>query len=371
MFKKYTCIKQHDEKDCGIACLSIISRQYGYKVPMSIIREYACTDKQGTSVYGIIEAAKRLGFTAKAVKTLTLNNIFGEFPKPAIAHVIMDGSLLHYVVIHKVTKNEILIADPGKGMIKYNPEDFFKIWSGVLILMVPAPSFQKGDETKGLFQRFWGLIKVQKSLLANIFIASIIITVLGIIGSFYYQFLIDDILPNSLNNSLLVISLAMLVLAIFKVIVEFFRSILLVHMSQNIDIPLLLGYYNHVIDLPMNFFGTRKVGEIISRFNDGGKIRDAISNATLTIMIDVLMALVGAVILYNQNSKMFFICFIPIIIYLVLVYVFKKPLENVNRNMMEDNSKLTSYLVESIEGIEVVKSFNGERKVNLETEKNS
>ena len=235
--------------------------------------------------------------------------------------------------------------------------------------MVPAATFEKGDETKGLFQRFWGLIKVQKNLLVNIFISSILITVLGIIGAFYFKFLLDDILPNNLNKSLLVISVAMIGLSIFKIITQFFRSLLLIHMSQNIDIPLLLGYYNHVIDLPMNFFGTRKVGEIISRFNDAGKIRDAISSATLTLMIDTLMAIVGGVILYMQSSKLFWFCFIPIVFYLALVFIFKKSLEDVNRDVMEDNAKLTSYLVESIEGIETVKAFNGERKVNLETEK--
>jgi len=161
----------------------------------------------------------------------------------------------------------------------------------------------------------------------------------------------------------------MIGLALFRVITEFFRSLLLTHMSQNIDIPLLLGYYNHVIDLPMNFFGTRKVGEIISRFSDGAKIRDAISSATLTLMIDTIMAIVGGVILYMQSPKMFLICFVPISLYLALIFIFKKSLENVNRDVMEENSKLTSYLVESIEGIETVKSFNGERKVNLETEK--
>lgn len=369
IFKKYYCVKQHDIKDCGAACLATISKQHGLKIPISKIRESAGTDNNGTSAYGVIKAAEALGFSAKGVKASKPEDIFSEFPKPAIAHVIMDGNLLHYVVIHKVTKDEIIIADPGKGIVKYTPEDFFKIWTGVLILMVPAPTFEKGDETKGLFQRFWGLIKVQKGLLGNIFIASILITILGIIGSFYFKFLIDDILPNNLNKSLLVISLAMIGLAVFKIITEFFRSILLIHMSQNIDIPLLLGYYNHVIDLPMNFFGTRKVGEIISRFNDAGKIRDAISSATLTLMIDTLMAVVGGVILYMQSSKLFYVCFVPIALYLALVFIFKKSLEDVNRNVMEGNSKLTSYLVESIEGIETVKSFNGERKVNLETEK--
>lgn len=369
MYKKYHCIKQHDIKDCGAACLATISKQYGLKIPISKIREVAGTDNEGTSAYGVVKAAEALGFTAKGVKASKPEDIFGEFPKPAIAHVIIDKSLLHYVVIHKVTKKEILIADPAKGIVKYTPEEFFKIWSGVLILMVPSAKFEKGDETKGLFQRFWGLIKVQKYLLVNIFVSSILITILGIIGSFYFQFLIDDILPNNLNKSLLVISIAMIGLAVFRIITEFFRSMLLVHMSQNIDIPLLLGYYNHVIDLPMNFFGTRQVGEIISRFNDASKIRDAISSAALTVMIDTVMAIAGGIILYMQSSKLFFTCFIPIVCYLILVFVFKKSLENVNREVMEDNSKLTSYLVESIEGIETVKAFNGERKVNLETEK--
>lgn len=369
LFKKYNCIKQHDEKDCGVACLVTIAKQYGLKIPISKVREIAGTDMQGTSAYGLVKAAEIMGFSAKGVKSSKSEDIFSEFPKPAIAHVVADGNLLHYVVIHKVAKEEIIIADPGKGIVKYKPEDFFEMWTGVLIVMVPSPSFEQGDETKGLFDRFWGLIKVQRNLLIKIFISSMLITILGIVGSFYFKFLIDDILPNNLNNSLLAISLAMIVLVIFKVITEFFRSILLIHMSKNIDIPLLLGYYSHVINLPMNFFGTRKVGEIISRFNDAGKIRDAISSATLTIMIDVIMAIVGGVILYMQSSKMFFMCFIPIGIYVVLIFVFKKPLEEGNRSVMEDDAKLISYLVESIEGIETVKAYNGEQKVNLETEK--
>ena len=341
LFKKFHCIKQHDIKDCGAACLATICRQYGFKIQISKIREVAGTDKDGTSAYGIVKAAESLGFTAKGVRVSKPEDIFQEFPRPAIAHVIIDGTLMHYVVIHKVSRDEILIADPAKGIIKYKPEEFYKIWTGVLILMVPAPNFKKGDETKGLFERFWGLIKVQKSLISNIFISSILITILGIIGSFYFKFLIDDILPNNLDKSLIIVSLAMIVLAVFRIITEFFRSLLLIHMSQNIDIPLLLGYYNHVIDLPMNFFGTRKVGEIISRFNDGTKIRDAISSATLTLMIDTIMAIVGVVILYMQNPKMFSICFIPLILYLVLVFVFKKSLEEVNRDYMQDNAELT------------------------------
>ncbi|WP_252250904.1 peptidase domain-containing ABC transporter [Clostridium sp. ZBS13] len=368
IFKKYYCIKQHDMKDCGPACIATISKQYGLKMPVSKIREVAGTDLEGTSVYGLVQALKNLGFSSKAVRVSKKEEVFDNLPTPLIAHVIIDNILLHYVVIHKISPKYILVADPGRGIIKYTPEEFFKIWSDILILMLPTVTFKTGDETKGLFKRFWGLIKVQKSLLINIFLSSLLITILGMGGSFYFQFLIDDILPNNLNNNLFSISIAMLILTIFKIITEFFRSMLLIYMAQNIDIPLLLGYYKHVIRLPMNFFGTRKVGEIISRFNDGGKIRDAISSATITLMIDVLMALVGGIILYTQSSKLFFSCLIPIILYLFLVFGFKNKLKQINRRVMEDDAILTSYLVESLEGIETIKAFNGENLVEIKTQ---
>ncbi|NOW06968.1 peptidase domain-containing ABC transporter [Clostridium beijerinckii] len=368
IIKKYYCVKQHDMKDCGPACIATISKQYGLKMPVSKIREAAGTDLEGTSVYGVVQAAEKLGFNTKAVRVSEKEEIFNNLPTPLIAHVIIDNTLLHYVVIHEISKKCILVSDPARGMIKYSPEEFFKIWSDILIFMTPTATFKKGDETKGIFQRFWGLIKIQKGLLINIFLTSLLITVLGVSGSFYFKFLIDDILPNDLSKDLFSISIAMLVLTIFKITTEFFRSILLIYMAQNIDIPLLLGYYKHVIRLPMSFFSTRKVGEIISRFNDGDKIRNAISSATITLMIDVIMALVGGGILYIQSSQLFFSCLIPIILYLVLVSGFKNKLKQINREVMEAESVLTSYLVESLEGIETIKSFNSESLVEIRTE---
>lgn len=367
--KKYVCIKQHDYKDCGCACLATICKQHGLKYPISKIREVSGTDRQGTSAFGIIKSAEQLGFTAKGVKVNTPNDIFTEFPLPAIAHVVIDGTRLHYMVIHKITKEQILVADPGKGMVKYKPEDFFEIWTGILLLMTPTTKFNKGNETKGLFNRFFSLLKPQKKLLVNIFLASILITILGIGGSFYFKFLLDDIVPNNLMATLHMFSIGIVILTLFRVLTEAVRTQLLIYLGQRIDIPLMLGYYDHVVNLPMNFFGTREVGEIISRFNDASKIRDAISGATLTMMIDTFMVIIGGIILYNQNHSLFALTIIPVILYGIIVFSFKKSIEEVNRETMQSNAKLTSYLVESINGIETVKAFNAEREVNLETEK--
>ena len=375
---KYYCIKQHDITDCGAACLATICKQNGYKIGITKIREVAGTDKQGTNAYGVIKAAETLGFSAKGVKG-NKEAFFSEFPLPCIAHVIVDGSLLHYVVIHKITKKQVIIADPGVGIVKLTPEEFFGEvhedgkqpkyqWSGVLVLLVKNETFKKGDETKGLFSRFFHLLIPQKKLLLHIFVASLIYTILGILGAFYFKELLDNVLPNGLKKTLMTLSIGVILLNVFKVLLNAFRSHLLLYLSQKLDIALLLGYYRHVLELPMNFFGTRKVGEIISRFNDAGKVRDAISGATLTIMIDTFMALAGAIILYMQNSKMFGITLIIVVLYIVIVISFNKWYERLNRKQMEDNASLTSYMVESLNGIQTIKAYNAERKANRETE---
>ncbi|WP_078552578.1 peptidase domain-containing ABC transporter [Bacillus alkalicellulosilyticus] len=367
MLKKYVAIKQNDEKDCGAACLATISKQYGLKLPISKIREIAGTDKQGTNALGLIKAAEELGFTAKGVKG-NPEAFFGEFPLPAIAHVVVDQQYLHYVVIHKITKKEITIADPAKGIVKVTPEEFFKEWTGILILMVPTPKFEKGDETKGLFSRFLHLLKPQKYLFLQIIIASILYTLLGIAGAFYFQLLIDEILAFDLQKTLHIISIGIIVLYTFKVLLDAFRSYLLLHISQKLDISLILGYYRHVLSLPMNFFGTRKVGEIISRLMDASKVREAISGATLTILLDTLMVIIGGIVLYTQSSFLFGITLILVPIYIIIVWAFRRAYEKINRKEMEENAQLTSFLVESLNGIETVKAYNAETYANLETE---
>lgn len=371
---RYYCIKQHDITDCGAACLSTISKQYGLQLSISRIREIAGTDKRGTNAYGMVKAAEELGFTAKGVKG-TPEAFIESFtskspaPLPAIAHVVVDGKLLHYVVVHKVSEKEILIADPGKGLVKYTPEDFFKIWTGVLILMTPTVHFQKGNETKGFFSRFFSLILPQRRLLLNIFLSSLVITIFGILASFYFQFIMDDIVPNSLKKTLITLSIGIILLYVFKTLLEAFRYHLMLYLSQKLDIPLILGYYDHVLGLPMSFFGTRRVGEIVARFNDASKIRDAISSATLSIMIDTLMALIGGVILFMQNHLLFGIAFVVVLLYAVIVFAFNKPIKKVNEEQMENNAQVTSYLVESLNGIETIKAFHAEEKAQAKTDR--
>lgn len=367
-FRTYTCVRQHDEKDCGAACLATIAKTHGLNLSVTSIREMAGTDLQGTSAYGVIKAAERLGFSAKGVRGDT-EAFLSEFPLPAIAHVVINGNLLHYVVIHAITNDEVIIADPGYGVRKMEPQDFFQLWTGVLILMTPKSTFERGNHKKGLFERFFFLVKPQSKLLIHIFFASILYTVLGVLGAFYFKFLMDDIVPYGLTTSLHIISIGIISLGIFKLLLNIFRSYLLAHLSIRIDIPLILGYYDHVLQLPMNFFSTRKTGEILSRFSDAAHIRDAISGVTLTVMIDTLMALVGGIMLYMCNPVLFAIALSMVISYGITVFIFNKPYRNLNQKLMEEGAQLNSYLYESVNGIDTLKAFRAEKQASERTEK--
>ena len=282
---------------------------------------------------------------------------------------MIDDSLLHYVVITKVKGDTVVVSDPAKGIVKYKKEDFLKIWTKILILIAPTNKSQKGNKKQSTLLSFFCLLISQKWLLLRIFILSMILTSIGIITSFYYQVLMDNIVPSSSLEMLNYVSVITLCLFFVQIGLNFLRGFLIVKLEQNIDIPIMLGYYNHALILPMKFYSMRDTGEIISRFNDASSIRDIVSEASLTIMMDTIMAVVGAVVLFNSNRLLFLISVVMLFLYGIIVFVYNKPIKKNNRKIMEMNSKVTSQFIETVNGIEIIKAFNQEDNEKEKTDK--
>ena len=282
---------------------------------------------------------------------------------------MIDDSLLHYVVITKVKGDTVVVSDPAKGIVKYKKENFLKIWTKILILIAPTNNSQKGNKKQSTLISFFRLLISQKWLLLRIFILSMILTSIGIITSFYYQVLMDDIVPSSSLEMLNYVSVITLCLFFVQIGLNFLRGFLIVKLEQNIDIPIMLGYYNHALILPMKFYSMRDTGEIISRFNDASSIRDIVSEASLTIMMDTIMAVVGAVVLFNSNRLLFLISVVMLFLYGIIVFVYNKPIKKNNRKIMEMNSKVTSQFIETVNGIEIIKAFNQEDNEKEKTDK--
>ena len=355
--KKFKLIKQHDAKDCGVACLAMILNQYQTTIPISKLRVMSKTDNQGTTAYGMVAAMEQLGFECEVFKSdasLWQENL--SFP--LIAHVVVDGSFLNYVVIYGIKNGKILIADPAKGKTRKLAEEFNKEWTGIVLTATPTEQYKPvKDELKGLLS-FIPLLLPQKKIIFEITLLSFLLTGFGIIGSYYFQLIIDRIVPARSANLLEIISIGLLTMYMIQAFLQYLKRYLLILLGQRLSTSIMLRYFDHVLHLPMSFFSTRKSGEIISRFLDATKIIDALANATLSLFLDASMVISVGLVLYLQNAQLFFISLATIPIYALIVFSFIKRFDQTNEEQMEAGATVNSQIIESLKGIETIKSFN-------------
>ena len=353
---------QVDMRDCGVASLAMIFGYYGSYYSLATLREKAKTNLEGTTALGLVKVAEELGFETQAIQAdMTL---FDEpdIPYPFIAHVLKEGKLLHYYVVTGADKQFIHIADPDPSvkMTKLSKEDFAKEWSGVSLFMAPTPAYKPHKDKKTGLTAFIPLLTKQKGLIANIVLATLLVTIINITGSYYLQSIIDTYVPDQMKNTLGIISIGLLIVYILQQILSYGHEYLLIVLGQRLSIDVILSYIKHVFQLPMNFFATRRTGEIISRFNDANNIIDALASTILSIFLDVSIVLIISVVLFFQSSTLFFISLLALPIYTAIIFAFMKPFEKMNNETMEANATLSSSIIEDINGIETIKSLTSE-----------
>lgn len=355
-------VKQHDITDCAAACLATICMYYKKEITITKLRDTLGTDIKGTTLAGLEDGAKKLGFDTKAIR-VDKEGFKSKYTLPAIAHVITKEGLSHFVIVHKIKKEEVIILDPAKGKEKVNIDEFFESFDGVLLLLVPNNQFNPGKiKGQGILNKFIQLLLPQKSLFIYSIIASVILTVLGIASSFFNKILMDEILPYSLKNQLNIFVIGFLVLGITQIGLGAIRQHMLLYLSQKIDIPLLLGYFKHVYKLPMKFFATRKVGDILTRFSDAFTIKNILTSVSLSLIMDIVLAIASASILYVMNQTLFIVILVLTLVSAALIYIFKHPYKKINMEQMEAGARLNSHIIESLKGIETIKVHAAEEK---------
>jgi len=360
-------IKQHDITDCGAACLASVSAHYKLEIPIARIRQFAGTDKKGTNVLGLIEAAQKLGFEAKGVRG-EFDSLF-KIPKPAIAHIIVKEKLQHYVVIYKVTNKYIKIMDPGTGKIhKKTLQEFKKEWTGVLVLLLPEENFISGNEKVSVVKRFWFLLKPHKFVVFQALFGAIIYTLLGLSTSIYIQKITDHVLVGSNTKLLNLLSVIMLGLLLLQICIGVFKDIFIIKTGQQIDARLILGYYKHLLKLPQQFFDTMRVGEIISRINDAVKIRVFINSTSLSLTVNFFIVIFSFALMFSYYWKLAMIIMAIIPVYLIIYWITNHLNKKTERKIMERSADLESQLVESLNAVGTIKRFGLEDFANIKTE---
>ena len=227
--------------------------------------------------------------------------------------------------------------------------------------MAPSPNYQPHkDKNQGLTS-FLPILINQKGLIINIILATVLVTLINIVGSYYLQSIIDTYVPNQTSSTLSVISICLVIVYALQQILSFAQDYLLIVLGQRLSIDVILSYIKHVFHLPMSFFATRRTGEIVSRFTDANSIIDALASTIISIFLDISTVLIISIILFLQNSSLFFISLLGLPIYAVIIFAFMKPFEKMNRNTMEANATLSSSVIEDINGIETIKSLASEK----------
>ena len=362
-FRKKHYRPQMDQMDCGVASLAMVFGYFGSYYSIASLRELAKTTTNGTTALGLVKVAEELGFETQAIQADMSLFDLPDLTFPFIVHVLKEGELLHYYVVTGRDKENIYIADPDPGirLTKLSRERFEKEWTGTSIFMAPSPNYKPHQEKRQGLTSFLPILINQKGLIINIILATFLVTLINIVGSYYLQSIIDTYVPNQASSTLSIISICLVIVYALQQILSFAQDYLLIVLGQRLSIDIILSYIKHAFHLPISFFATRRTGEIVSRFTDANSIIDVLASAVISIFLDISTVLIISIILFLQNSNLFFICLLGLPIYAVIIFAFMKPFEKMNRDTMEANATLSSSVIEDINGIETIKSLASEK----------
>ena len=359
-------VRQRDASDCGAACLASVAAWYRLRLPVARLRQLAQTDARGTTALGMVQAATRIGFQAKGVRTTS--EALSALPLPAIAHVVR-GSNQHWVVLSRVGKKRLTIMDPAAGIRqRVDRVRFESEWSGAMILLSPGATFSPGERRISIARRFFALVAPHRSVLGMALVGALVHTALGLTTTVYVQQVVDHVLVDGNRNLLNLMSVSLLVLIGVQAAIGTMKGLLVLHTGQRIDAALILGYYKHLLQLPQRFFDTMRIGEITSRIGDAVRIRALINDVALELVISTLMIVLSLALLFLYSATLGAVVLLTVPAYATIWAVANARNRGAARQLMERSAELQSHLVESMSAVGTIKRFGLEAEMETRTE---
>lgn len=357
-----TFTRQQDESDCGVACILSLLKFYGGDSTFEKLRELSGTTSQGTTLLGLYQCAGAIGFEAEGFEADCSN--LKKLTSPCILHVQKDN-LQHYVVSYGILENSkstFLIGDPAKGILELDEASLNEIWqSKTLLTLKPKPEFVKIKTTlRNKKNWFINLLKEDYPILGISIFIGIIISILGLSTAMFSQKLIDEILPKSNTEKLILGLILLLVLLLIKNILSYFRQHFLLIQSRDFNIRITDSFYENLLYLPKSFFDHRKTGDMIARMSDTMRIQKSIAYLSGSFFIDLLIVVVSTVFLFVYSWPIAGVALLSVPLMVFVVTRFHKPILRGQQEVMSSYAKNESNYVDTIQGIEAIKSGNRE-----------
>ncbi len=378
MKKKFPFYRQLDQMDCGPTCLKMIAKHYGKTVGIDYLRENSSIGRAGVSFGGIAECAESIGLHSLAVY-VNFETFKNEAPLPCIVH----WRQRHFVVVYKIEKDKIYLADPGHGLIKYDKNAFIKAWTGAtdnfdeaegyLLLLEPTPSFYddpgEKKEKKDYGFKFLGkYFKPYKQQIFQLILGLVIGSILQLIFPFLTQSIVDYGINYQNINFIYLILIAQLTLFISQTSVEIIRSWLLLHVTSRINISLISDFLIKLMKLPVSFFDSKNTGDIIQRIQDHDRIQEFLSATTLNTLFSAFNIVIFGSILAYYNLSIFAIFFIGSVLYIGWTLIFLKKREELDYRRFDEAADNQSSIFQLITGMQEIKLNGSERRRRWEWE---
>jgi ATP-binding cassette, subfamily B, bacterial HlyB/CyaB len=362
LFKAYPFVPQHDETDCGAACLAMVTKYYGVPVGVARLRDLANTGQDGASLWSVAQAAESIGFHARGLQLSY--DALKSIETPAIVH--WEG--FHYIVLYDAGERYAVVGDPGIGIRRLPVDEFRQGWSGRALELVPTSRLKKTPRSRNSYSRFTAVLRPHSTLLAEVLIASLLLNLFGLALPLFTQLIIDRVVGMRTTDLLNMLLLGMVLVTVFEAATSGVRRLLLIHIATHSDVRLLGEFLRHVMSLPMRFFDLRRVGDVLSRVEENEKIRTAMVGTIPGLMLDLLLAFgyLGFLGYYNLRLTMVVLAVMPM--FAVLTVAFTPALRRNRREWFAKNAEQWSYLIESITGIATVKSMAVESSVRWKWE---
>ena len=368
--------------DCGPSCLAMIVKYYGKDVSIEQLRKICSLGKDGVSLLGISKAAETIGLKTIGGR-LSLNTLAHEIPLPCIVHWNQN----HFVVVYKIKKHNkekytVYVADPGKGHVTYTKEEFCEHWistknngeeKGIALLLEPTEQFYAQNDTKAVpTQRrvkfLWNYLKKYKRFFTQLILGLLLGSLLQLIFPFLTQAIVDTGIGGKDIGFVWLVLLAEMMLLFSRTAIEFIRSKILLHISTRINISLISDFFIKLMKLPMKFFDTKLMGDLLQRIEDHRRVEQFLTSSSLSLLFSFFTFLVFGVVLAVYNLGIFFVFLMGTSLYAGWIILFLKKRRQLDYKYFEQAGRNRNVTYQLIGGMQEIKLQGCEQRKRWEWE---
>lgn len=367
---KFPIHRQLDAMDCGPTCLRMVARHHGKRFSLQDLREKCNLSREGVSLLGIAQAAEQIGFRTRCAKT-TLDTLLEEAPLPCIVHWQQN----HFVVVHKVRKGRVYIADPAEGLVSLDAETFRKGWisvagtdddRGILLLLEPTPTFHQaedqGSESRAQLRFLRSYMRGYGPFLTQVVLGMLVASILQLIFPFLTQAVVDHGIQNQDVPFVYVVLIAQLTLFFSRTAIEFIRNQILFHVGTRIYVSVISDFLIKLMKLPISFFDKRMVGDILQRVQDHTRIQQFLTAATLNTVFSFFTLVVFSAVLAIYSGAIFTVFVVGSLLYAGYIVLFLHRRKQLDYLRFAELSNHQSSLVELVNGMQEIKLANAEQQ---------